>query len=435
MDTEDLTTALRAATEDVRPRPSFTDDVLRGAHRARTRHRRTLAGGTAVLVVALTAGAVAWSTGGRPEQAPARPPVAAPAPISFDGPTRGDLAGDQAYLAKVLAAWRQKIPTSPNRDLLSALTGEPHVYWAGTTPEGRMALVDQPGPSPAVSPALGLLHGDEPIVIQDVPPGGLARGERIGFLFGIGNLNALALGGTAYSSARFDVGADGRGTRTWTPMTDLDGMAFATLPEPSGTSGARLSGSPDLSQPIDAVATSEYSHNSTFAGQRSHLYGITADLRPYDGPPALVGGTTEPLLGADAVDSLRQAGIIDPLGYGEDFRWQAVADLPDGRVLRSFVLQQSGVGTRVYVMIVDRAGVVDWMTCLGAPSLDQETLFVDQVLPGGLGRLVARPGARLRHRTGAGPWVEAGVGAAIVPMTATALEFSGGSAAPRVIVF
>jgi len=435
VDTEDLTTALRAATDDVRPRPGFTDDVLRGAHRARTRRRRALTGGTAALVVALTAGAVAWSTGGRPEQAPAQPPVATPAPISFDGPTRGDLAGDQAYLAKVLAAWRQKIPTSPNRDLLGALTGEPHVYWAGTTPEGRMALVDQPGPSPAVSPALGLLHGDEPIVIQDVPPGGLARGERIGFLFGIGNLNALALGGTAYSSPGFDVGADGRGTRTWTPMTDLDGVAFATLPEPSGTSGARLSGSPDLSQPIDAVATFEYSHNSTFTGQRSHLFLVTADRRPYDGDPVQVGGTTTPLLDAGDVDMLRQAGIVDPLGYGMHLHWQIVADLPDGRVLRSFVLDQPGTAMRTYVVVVNRAGVVDWMSCLGTTPPTSPGLYVDQVLPDGLGRLVGDPQARLRHRVGAGPWVDAGVGAAIIPMTSTAVEVGYGGANPRVIVF
>ncbi|MCG8920131.1 hypothetical protein L6E12_30605 [Actinokineospora sp. PR83] len=431
MDTEDLTTALRAATDDVRPRPGFTDDVLRGAHRARTRHRRTLASGTAVLVVALTAGAVAWSTGGRPEQAPAQPPVATSAPVTFDGPTRGDLAGDQAYLAKVLAAWRQALPASPNKEAMGALAGEARVYWAGTTAAGRVALVRQPGDDPTATPALGLLLGDAPTVIQDVPPGGLARGEGVGFTFGEDERHALAVtapGSPVFISPGFVVGQDGRGAREWTRMDDRDGVALTTLPSAPGSLNVRLAGTPGPDQLITVLST--HANRTGFQAQKEHLIGRAAVARRGDGPPVRVAGTPTPLLDTRDLGALEAAGISDPLAYSTWLRAQSVADLADGRTLRGFALQQDGRPERYYTMIVDRAGRVEWLEHFDNPQelWDTSPLLANTVLPDGLGRLVVQPGAHLRYRTATGTWVDAGQGGAILPSTAAGVEvgYDGG---------
>lgn len=61
------------------------------------------------------------------------------------GATRGDLAGDHAYLAEVLAAWKSSHATSANqsRGIFDDLRGAPKVAWAGNTPGGKAAVVVQ----------------------------------------------------------------------------------------------------------------------------------------------------------------------------------------------------------------------------------------------------------------------------------------------------
>ena len=136
MNTTELSAHLRDATDGLTTRPDFADAVLRGGRRRRARRRLTVA--ASVLAVAAVAATATIVT--QREDAPV--PVA---DVRLTMPTKGDLAGDQAFLDEARAVWERDLPIAPEaRDrYYDDLRGEPHVYWAGNTPAGRAAIVLQ----------------------------------------------------------------------------------------------------------------------------------------------------------------------------------------------------------------------------------------------------------------------------------------------------
>jgi hypothetical protein len=127
--------------------PADLLDRARTGGARRVRRRRFITVGT----VALTTAVVAGVTVAAPAVFDHRsdPPVAAipsasdPYAFLMDGPTRGDLAGDKAYLQQVLAAWHASHSKSLNsgRGIFDHLQGDAKVAWAGNTPGGRAAIV------------------------------------------------------------------------------------------------------------------------------------------------------------------------------------------------------------------------------------------------------------------------------------------------------
>ncbi|GFJ94759.1 SigE family RNA polymerase sigma factor [Phytohabitans rumicis] len=126
----DIRTVLHRATDDLAAPPTLVDDVRRGGRRRLVRRRAFLGGGLALAAAASAGGVLRFSgtPGGGLE-------VAGPL---LDTPTRGDLAGDAAYLRKVRDAWRSHLV-----DIEVGVRGEPNILWAGTTPVGPAAYIVQ----------------------------------------------------------------------------------------------------------------------------------------------------------------------------------------------------------------------------------------------------------------------------------------------------
>jgi hypothetical protein len=138
VETQELSTHLRKAAEDVTPRPGFAAAVVRGGQRRQVRRR--IGVGTAVVA------AIALASGGT--YAVVTNDTVTTNEIMagwLEGPTKGDLAGDQRLLGEATTAWRDGQSRSPNASagVFDDLRGEPHVYWAGDTPAGPAAVVVQ----------------------------------------------------------------------------------------------------------------------------------------------------------------------------------------------------------------------------------------------------------------------------------------------------
>jgi hypothetical protein len=138
MDIQELSTHLREATTDLTPRPGFADAVTRSGRRRQVRYRIGVA--TAVTAAVALVGGSTYALVTSSE-------VTANQIMAgwLDGSTKGDLAGDQAFLDKALAAWEAGKSRSPNASagIFDDLRDTPHVYWAGNTPAGRAAVVVQ----------------------------------------------------------------------------------------------------------------------------------------------------------------------------------------------------------------------------------------------------------------------------------------------------
>ena len=144
----ELKNRLSASVDDIEASSDQLDRARLGGAR-RLRRRQFLALTTTTLAVAAVGGAaVAGPTvlDHLQNDAPAAAPVSNdPYGFLMKAPTRGDLADDQAYLERVLTAWRTTHRKSENysRGIFDRMRGEPKVYWAGNTPAGRVAIVAQ----------------------------------------------------------------------------------------------------------------------------------------------------------------------------------------------------------------------------------------------------------------------------------------------------
>ncbi|MFC7617180.1 hypothetical protein ACFQV2_30900 [Actinokineospora soli] len=320
-------------------------------------------------------------------------------------PTRGDLAGDTAYLAEVREAWRTGAKTSPNLGGAD-LEGDPKVVWAGTTPVGRAAVVAQAdGPKEF---AIGLVAGDPPVLVAD-RPGSISFTPA--FLFGPDDRMLLALDlGVPMEWSKWVEAEDGRGERVWHDLPGGDGVGLVHLDEG------------------DAATAEVRADGMTVVSLRASAYGTGMDmqskpipLRTVDWPqlPKLgVASATSPsLLDRELPDAwFVEQGYLDPGVKAVVTGFHVVADLPDGRSVTAFeMVPAMDAGSRFYAVVVDADGKPVSMTYGG--RIDREAALPAKVrLPDGQGWIVAARGATLAYRADEdAEWQEMGTDAAHLP--------------------
>ncbi|QFU91392.1 hypothetical protein YIM_31130 [Amycolatopsis sp. YIM 10] len=427
METGELGRALRAATGELQPRPGFTAGVLRGGRRRLVRRRAAVAGG--VLVAGALAGGVAF---GSWQPAPTQVSAAS----LLDQPTRGDLAGDGVFLTSATGAWKSGLDTSPyNVDgMLNERTGEPHVYWAGNTPDGPAAVLAQPvrlpeGSARTLYGVVGRDPGDGTTKLLDMAHPEMTPAETGAFRFGRDDRTVLAIdqGTPLYVSAKTTFGPDGKAGREWQQLKVVDGVAIATLPEGTGPFDPRL-----LTREPGAGAGLD----DTVSVSRSSAYlripeGQGMPKAP-EGLPWRVGGEPFVVRVGGVRDSgvfefgqgLASSGLFDQytaLPFENSVPWLVVAGLGDGRT--ALVGEHGHVGSnpsRLYAVIQRVDGSVETVLP-GDPVDPAAALPVRLRLPDGQGWVVAAKGAQLSYRTGDN-WEGNFTDAALIPDTAVQVQ-------------
>jgi hypothetical protein len=245
----DLKDRLTASVADIDAPAELLDRARAGGSR-RLRRRRFTALATGALAVALVGGIAVT---GQAILADTQPEVAAASaagdPYGFllKLPTRGDLAGDQAYLDQVVAAWQGSHDKSGNksRGIFDDLRGTPQVAWAGSTPAGRAAIVVQQAylhhhediqlDREGLYTLIGFVgpgaDGKPKVVADSYPAPGV--GLATGFVVGDGRKALIVLDTgqqVGWSKERLYT-ADGHSGRQYTPLKFTDGASVVSLPD------------------------------------------------------------------------------------------------------------------------------------------------------------------------------------------------------------
>ncbi|MBC6449026.1 hypothetical protein [Actinokineospora xionganensis] len=442
MNTDDLTRALRDATDDIEPRRSFTTDVVRGGRRRQFRRRMAVTGTLAVVMAAGVVVSVApW--------APTPPAITAAAPNPMlTAATRGDLAGDADLLSDAKAAFTKGMAAAPGADQPgNALIGEPRVYWAGTTPAGKVAIVVQQRESEKGNMTdvdgtvvdlstvqrivIGLVAGDQATdratLVNSAWSSNLggSGAERLAFLFGPSDRYSIAFSGgpPLHVSPEWKIGDDGRGIREWMAMKDLDGISFHEFPRSVRGADVRVVRAKDpatAGYPGALITLPASLYAEGFDRQSKPIPVRTMDW-PQDQPLRAGGAKAAALTDAlDVGSELQAAGYGDPLARVGVTGFEVIADLPDGGSVVGIEYVPNDTGSRLYLGYRDAAGkVTKW--AYGGPLNAAEPLPVNVRLENGQGTLVAARGAVLRYRVD-GDWIDAGKDAALLPANATQVE-------------
>ncbi|KAB1156472.1 hypothetical protein F6X68_11355 [Micromonospora sp. AMSO12t] len=406
---------LRRVTDDLVGPPTLLDDVRRGGRRRLRRRRAVLAAVCAVVVAVPVGGALHLADGGAAAE------VASPL---FDKPTRGDLAGDGAYLRQVREAWRQQA-----RQLGGDFRGDPHVVWAGDTPAGPAAYVaqrtvDNPVVSwPDSAREIGLAAFVEPTAagprvmtpenLVDASTHGSWQAALLGSRRDV--LVVLDTGHAVEFSPTFRYAADGRIERTFQRVAFRDGAAVLLVPPQRDRVTVALARKPVSATTAVHIANANeiLLPDRQASPQRSVTYTLPGAERVWgDSPAAQVG--------RNVYETEALAAYVDPGGThreGEAPHLVVYGATPDGRQLLLESHQYYGDPTRAIALLAHAgapfqpvaSGFIDW----NAP------LPVRLRLPDGQGVLVAAEGAALSYRVGAGEWHDAGRGAALLPADAT----------------
>jgi hypothetical protein len=447
MDTDELTQALRAATADLEPRHGFTAAVLRGGRRRRIRTRAMIITGTAALIAIVGTGLYLIWHDPPPHVELANDP-------RLTQPTKGDLAGDQAFVNSAARAWRAGLPHSWNasRGIFDDLRGQPHVYWAGTTPAGPAAVVLQRAylhPHGDLSPdqfntsqtLVGLVATDPAdgvlkLVYDQYQPSGM--GPQGYFQFGPGDRTLLVVdhGTPLFFSPTPLRAEDGRVSRSWQRMTITDGVAIAQLPADGRAVDARVvaRATPpglderDLSLPGQLYLEPSSSYLAfASSGPPPTGGGISFNRLPWLDEPAQdmrVGRPFQLPIPADPrLDWMRKvedAGLVDSgfsaRGLGG---WFVRAGLNDGRVAVVSELQMGNDASQIYAVLLKPDGSVDRVVPGGVVD-PASPLPVRLRLPDRQGWVAAHYGGALSYRTGPNAaWRDAGHNAALLPDNAT----------------
>lgn len=438
MDTTELSRVLVAATEHLEPRPGFTAAVVRAGKRRRARTRIVITTGAAVVTtLAATSAYVLW-----PETNPSEVQMADP---RLAQPTKGDLAGDRAFRTEAVRAWRDGLPRSwdADRGIFDDLRGQPHVYWAGTTPAGPAAVIMQQAyfhPHSNLSPSdfdrLSMVYG---LVATDPADGkrklvatqydSVKDPSSGSYLFGPGDRTLLVVdfGTPLYLAVAPRQAADGRIVRDWQQIPVSDGVAIAQLPNGAPVTVAKVlprdsvpaPDERDFSRLLHPVVASTYLMLSERAGDVTinGSEGITPPLWRGEGTARSVGGhgrVENPM--QVWRESMDQAGMLDWSGGGmANGQWVVTAGLDDGRTAIVTERTMEVSHNTLFAVLLDAGGT--FQRIVVGPSVNPAApLPVRLRLPDGQGWVVADYGATLRYRTDAnGPWQDAGRDAALLP--------------------
>jgi hypothetical protein len=414
MDTNELTVALREATDGVEPRPTFAADVLRGGRRRRSRNRLTIgaavAGTAAVAVVAATV---------LPNHLASPPPPAdQPTEFSLLDRSGGYLIADEAVTRAALAGWTDGIAGNVGKAAgisPADLRGEPHVYWAGSTSSMTAAIVAQEmtlsdGTRAVASGAVA----DNP---DDDRPNELelvgATSTTAAFLLPDNTLLAPFPDGdqTLFVSTNITVNDEGRSVRReWRAFDNYDDDTAKIIDLPDLSSPHNLRIAIGATDGRDGYLPVELLPNTPEIQDRGDPW--PAETRHIPEPRDLPRPAWEIFR-----DGLRDSGLLDLTSYaaGEP-QWTVVADLPDGRTLIISEHQELDNPAWMFSVLmrpdnsvenVARVGEIDpaagaWLLL---PAPDRQGWVV-----------VNARGEQIAYRTSAeGSWTNLGTGAALVP--------------------
>ncbi len=408
----DVRYALERATDDISAAPDLLDRVRAGGRRRVVRRRTVLAGGLAAAVAG-----TAVPFGLHRGHGPIRPA------------TRGDLAGDETFLDRVREAW------------LAEFGGDrPHVYWAGSTPAGPVALLAQSSPDSQILDAggragaeppdeLGFVAEDggrlvAPSVLVVVPAGtiqpfALLTGPKRDVLVVAGADQAMIA-----ISAEAVIGGDGRLARRWTPLPPgPDGVVVRRIPPQEDA--IRIG----LRQGVDGrVALADV---GTLREPPPVVPPVDRLDRRLPGWQQAWAGVSEAELSSWDLDN--RADYFDAFGHPTRTGrpdWRILGALPDGR---RFVVQTIALDGRVRLFwMTGPPGTGPEAQYLGLAEPPRSTERLDPVsgplhvlharLPQRRGVVVAAENAALRYRVRSGGWLPVTGDAALLPDAATAIE-------------
>lgn len=447
MDTAELSRALHDATAGLNIPPGFADRVRRGGRRRQVRQRMAIAGMTTATAAAMVAAAMAWLPG--PRSGPVI--TAAADDPRLSQPTHGQLAGDQAFTDRALAAWHRDLPTMLDAESgkYAGDRGKAHLYWAGNTPAGPAAVVLQlvrlshgEGPEPGkpdTGVAIGLVgtdptdHALHVLTADPEQVGRLGTEDPAVFAFGPGDRTVLVLSNpnTQVISEAPDVDpATGKVSRQWTKVPFTDDVAVLNLddnPNAAATTVMLLPGPPPALPPGAEVRLGEM---PVIAGQRrAEATGNLAAATMPD-PRLTWTGFNPGLNGARPADTavaqlfqrtLVDRGFDDPYASGKtDGYWHITVPLANGQ---RAVLGEHLIGThsQLYLMRLDSNGAVTGVDH-GGPTDPTSPLPVRFALPANQGWVVAARGATLRGQSADGTWTQPQTDAALLPANTVRVE-------------
>ena len=419
MEIEDL---MVEATSGLHPSPKLLQDVRKGGQRRRRTRRVVATASSAVVVAASTLGYPLITARNFTQQY---------AGTLFDGRIHGDLRSDSTFLNEAVGAWNGSHGTSGNasRGIFDDLRGKAHVVWAGTTPAGKAALVEQDAylhhhgdiqlKHEGIYSLLGFVgvgSDGKPVVVGDTYPNEPGDGVKTNawFVDPARTVLTVAENGTDFGVSTGWI-YDTKAHRDFIPIPDQDGVGVIRLPEPatSAVHVARL--------PIRGMRDM-----TAIAGAAQLNTNDQAFRLPWHDKIVLAGAAPG---SGNAVQSLARA-IQDQvkeqaymIGYGY---WSIRGATPDGRTFLAGEIRLENDPSHAYVLLGNNL-------IAGAQIDPHAALPVSINLPDAQGWLVAAVGSSLRYRIGSGVWLPAGRDAALLPPTSTAVEVTSGSSAVTVV--
>lgn len=442
MNTDELVSEMREATVDLQPRTGFTEAVVRGGARRRVRHRMQVT--TQVAVACALVGAttyVIWPEAGPVQETQAASPLTRPA--------NGDLADDRDFLDQVTRTWHADLPTFVAKP--APVASRPHVWWAGSTPAGKAAVVleeiDRENRKDlyvglvGTDPVDGQFHMLAYVPAMTGPNGEIAPPK--GFLFGPDDRTVLIITNEkTFVSTGLNVGPDGKLSRDWSAFTPRDGAVAATLDFPAGWEprdvGAYNGG------PGDHLVTITPGYVELWVASERRAIALGQDPHRGKQPYGLDWAPATPLIWrvgneaaqppADVTTRFKETLVnggyaADSLQFSNGF--YIVAGLPDGRV--AIVSHELNRPNHQYMYGVLVSDDKPDQVVFGGELDGGVPLPVRVHLPDGQGWAVADKGAALSYDTGDGRWIGVGRDAALIPENAARVQVARDGAQPAVV--
>ncbi len=381
----ELKEAMEAATENLDVRPGFLGDVMAGARR---RHTRKLVGVTAALalIAGVTTGVVLTRSSSEPRTTDDARLTAA---------TSGDLAGDAEFITRSLSVWAEETTLG---DLVTEVSPDAHVFWAGNTPNGPASLVAQSvrvRDSPDPETLVGLVHG---AVVVDQEIAGRNNREQGIYRFGADDSTyvVLGLGRRVFWSANPVRGSDLRYSRTWREAEFHDGVTVLSAKPAEKAVFVRSETAPgadDFTRFEERITPRQETGQQTAVqpypglGWREVMWASSRQ------EPSRPGSSQDKLVSED----LRKRGYVD---YDVPYLvWEVRAWLPDGRF--AVAIESNG---ELLCALYQSDGTFDRVLS-GGPAVKGAVVPVRIALPDGQGTILADRGALLGPEERENAWL------------------------------
>ena len=424
---------LSASVDDVEVPTDLVLRVRQGGSR-RVRRNRFVSVGVTALTLAVVGGVALAGPGVLNSlqdtgEVASVPGMGDPYGFLMKGDPRGDLAGDRAYLAEVIAAWKASHKTSANnsRGLFDDLRGEPSVAWAGRTPAGKAAIVVQQSflhnhadiqlDREGIHTLAGFFgpgaNGKATLIADSYP----APGSGLGGGFVVGSAK------TKQALVTIDLGqrmawslerkyTDSGSTRDFKPLKFTEGISVVELPQNVYLDGLRISEQPaNVTNPYGFhILDSRFNVIQQVVSTPNKRLWKDLDFVTWamtDGAEKLVGSANDEF--SKAVEA-----VSDPTANGWSMSlWNGYGITADGS---SVLLGEEALDedpARTYAVLRSPDGKTT-VTSGGVPD-PKAVLPVQIQLPRGQGWAVAQSRAKLAYRYDGGSWSPVRDNATLVP--------------------